>query len=92
MRASRGSAANPNGAVVGLQFFLAIFPAKIEVWGAIVWTPAPAPRSPKTMLLIKCPAITAGQASRGQLPEEPMLAGISPDSWPHTLGSPRQKL
>eukprot|EP00983_Pelagomonas_calceolata_P033594 1051403-Pelagomonas_calceolata.AAC.1 len=37
------------------------FPAKIEVRGAIFWAPAPAPQTPQNVLLIKCPAIAAGQ-------------------------------
>eukprot|EP00983_Pelagomonas_calceolata_P075120 1152857-Pelagomonas_calceolata.AAC.1 len=57
--------ATPDGAVVVLEFLLAIFPAKIEVWGVLFWTPAPAPRTPQDVLLIHCPAIAAGQASRG---------------------------
>eukprot|EP00983_Pelagomonas_calceolata_P064381 1148097-Pelagomonas_calceolata.AAC.2 len=32
---------------------------------AIFWTPAPASRAPRDMLLVKCPPIAAGQASHG---------------------------
>jgi len=34
-------------------------------WAAISWTPAPAPRTPLIMLLILCPTIVVGEASRG---------------------------
>eukprot|EP00983_Pelagomonas_calceolata_P008582 280840-Pelagomonas_calceolata.AAC.4 len=36
-----------------------------------------------------CPTIPAGQASRGELPEDPILAGIVLAFWPHHEHPPK---
>eukprot|EP00983_Pelagomonas_calceolata_P009933 322118-Pelagomonas_calceolata.AAC.1 len=44
------------------------------------------------MLLLKRPTFAAGQASWGELPEDPILAGIWPAFWSHPGTPPQHKL
>eukprot|EP00983_Pelagomonas_calceolata_P076638 1153494-Pelagomonas_calceolata.AAC.6 len=49
---------------------LGFSPVPCQNW-AIFWTPTPTPRTPRNMLLMECPAIAAGQASRGMITWRP---------------------